>query len=231
MNDKWIRKKYAYFYEVIRTIDEMHLSREFTMAGLAISDTETQTAYKDIKKLKSEGIFDGSMLDYICFISTLNIFLLWKDKINFYDVYLFQNSSGIPRDDLNWEEQKTLIENNIFHSLFQQKYNSDKIKLFIKHLAILASIFLEQQQIVGTRNTLRLFIKNPYYFFQQIDYNQYMDDVDDVREKFMIQYSFSEMFAGIRLIEYCSNNFISSENKKYFIEYVFKAMQNPEWKS
>lgn len=69
METKDILTKYAYYYEYLQRLGNLVLDSDVTIEHLHLSRGKIQAAYKEIKEYE----FNGTIIDYLCWISTLHI--------------------------------------------------------------------------------------------------------------------------------------------------------------
>jgi len=84
MDRKTIIEKYSYYYDILQKLGGYPLSSEVTIMGgeggerLNPSRGVIQAAYKEIKKYK----FNGNLIDYLCWISTLYLLDMAKRNVS-----------------------------------------------------------------------------------------------------------------------------------------------------
>lgn len=134
MDTKILLERYGYYYDVLQKLGEVPLKETPTMESLKIPAGVIQKAYREMKELE----FEGNIIDYLCWISTLFLIFDLEQRV---------------------EEQRVEIKEYSFH-----------------YLASLFADIRNKKTKSDKMNSLRLYNKNPLYFF------------DEIRKKFMMDY-------------------------------------------
>lgn len=94
MKEKTTLQKYYYYKDVLDEIAEYPLSKKLTIKDLELSRGIIQAAYKEMYKID----FEETIIDYLCWISTLYIFEKAKEeskikKVDTFFKYIIDNYS------------------------------------------------------------------------------------------------------------------------------------------
>ncbi len=96
-----ILKKYAHYYDYLQKLGSIPLCKTPTIEDLQPTSGVIQAAYKDIKKYK----FDGNLIDYLCWISTL--FLI--ENVEGEDIETFIKACNIRPSFKLYSESRNLL--------------------------------------------------------------------------------------------------------------------------
>lgn len=142
MEKKDFLKKYAYYSEIIRNIGEIPLKKNITLSrDTGISKKEIQMAYNDIEKYN----FEGSILDYLCWLSTLQI------------VYHALQGVGKKGPSFNLKIEACFLNANL----------TGEEEILTLHNAFFLATEAPQNE-VNKKNMLRLWAKNPEVLFNSM---------------------------------------------------------------
>ena len=144
-------ERYAYFYDALQKLGKNSLLKTPTIEDLKIPKSKVQTAYRDIKDLN----FKNGVVDYLCYISSLYINLEWQKGIN-------SNQMIIP----------SLMPDSIHNNLKRIEPSGKSGALGVA-LFNLYGILLANKE--DGRNTIRLFFRNPKYFYKSDYYLGYKE--------------------------------------------------------
>jgi hypothetical protein len=79
-NEKLIMGRIAYFFDTLKRLSKFPLNHEPKLEEVESNKSIIQAAYRDMKSLK----FEGSVVDYLCWLSTKKLEILWTAEFNPY---------------------------------------------------------------------------------------------------------------------------------------------------
>jgi len=136
-----------YYGNYLELIGKFSLSKQLTLKDLGDTDEDKaviQKCYRDMKREK----FNGTVIDYLCFISFEHILTLWDKEL-----------SGSGEDDFNLMSGNLLAKSRVKATGKYDKHN------FLPLAMVIFLLICNKYKGHG-RNTLRLFNKNPKYIIE-----------------------------------------------------------------
>lgn len=77
---KHLLVKYVHYHEYLEKLGSFPLNANIVIENLNPSRGLLQSCYKEIKEFKKKGYFDGNLIEYLCWISALNLKILARGE-------------------------------------------------------------------------------------------------------------------------------------------------------
>jgi hypothetical protein len=188
MERKKVLERYAYFYDAIKTLGEMNLFHTPTIDELNIPKSMVQTAYRDMKQFK----FSGGVIDYLCYLSTLNIVYKNQDE---------NKKRLIVREKVFTEKESVFFQSiaNLFIALANDIIDGQNtIRLFNKDPEYLINSFHFVDFIESREKQIYFLFNAVYgaYYFCYIIHKHY--SADDTADMMDIIFGFSNLMQLIK---------------------------------
>ena len=176
MEKGYIIEKTGKYYDYIEKLSKIPLSKMPKLNDIGINDADIQSCSKEIKKLKKEGIFDGSIIDYLCFLSTYYFLFLiaqeFEENQTLTNEYCYDNLTPTRKFEIfipfwnNAFKSPAFFNNLLRLYLKNGKYilNAPLIEKKMKNLNDENKINLKLE-LAGSLNTI-------YYMFQNFKIDQ-----------------------------------------------------------
>lgn len=200
-----------YYGNYLELIGSFSLSKHLTLNDLGDTPEDKaviQKCYRDMKK----GKFDGTVIDYLCYISSKYIFTLWYNESD--KDYKKDEDSLIFRAFRDYMAYIVVPE---LKSEFNKNSNIDLDSTALWLLLLLISY----ENPIHTKNMLRLFKKNPGLFATNDIVQEVMNETED---KFKVCYMAFNMMNVLSFYDFLCESMIAIHGEEDLkkLEYPWK---------